>query len=264
MMNHGMIRGLAACAAALLLTVGCLAPHNGGHNGNNNGDDPPSWVGVCKLRPIVVTSGGQSKWDQTRVSRYARWLDPGYRNAALKFDVLPVERMESEAWFTIDQKSEFYAMSEVSMAHSASKGELVVWFVDSIPVWSAGGIAQKPSNAVGKYQHGIAISANSSEASLMHEVGHALNLSHTWSDSFTDTPTRDSKDCSTEPCNAMTYCFDQRLPRGACLGKTFSKQQVSEIQKWASAFPRSQVVTARNVPPGAVLTYTENTSPEVD
>jgi len=237
-------------------------PHNGGNNGGN--DDPPAWIGECKLRPIVVTSGDSSKWDDARVQRYVRWLDPGYRNANLTFDVLRTERLENPEWFVIDEKADFYAMSEESMRRAADSGEMVVWFVDSIPVWSAGGVAQKPSNVAGKYQHGLAISANSSEASLMHELGHAFNLSHTWSDSFTDTPTRDSKDCSSEPCNAMTYCFDKRLPKETCLGKTFSRQQVSEIQKWASAYPRNQVVVARNVPPGVVVTYTDNTDPEVD
>jgi len=249
--------------AATLLLSGCLMPHNGG-NDNGGDDDPLAWIGECKLRPIIVTSGGASKWDAARVQRYVRWLDPGYRNANLTFDILRTEKLESPEWFTIDKKADFYAMSEESMRRAADDGEMVIWFVDSIPVWSAGGVAQKPSNVTGKYQHGLAISANSSEASLMHELGHAFNLSHTWSDSFTDTPTRDSKDCSSEPCNAMTYCFDKRLPKGACLGKTFSRQQVSEIQKWASAYPRNQVVAARNVPPGVVVTYTDNMDPEVD
>lgn len=144
-------------------------------------------------------------------------------------------------------------------------GELVVWFVDGIPAWGAGGLAQYPSNLPGRTQHGVAISMSSSEASLMHEIGHAFNLPHAWKDEFTDTPTTDKKDCTSEPCNAMTYCFDKRLPRGSCLGRTFSGQQAAEVRKWAAETPRSLVVAVRNAPPGDMhVTYTSNTEPEVD
>lgn len=252
---------LIIVSLAILFSSGCIIPDNGW---NNNRGKPPAWIGVCKLRPVIVTSGNASKWDASRVQRYTRWLNPGYRNANLTFEVLQAERFEKPEWFVIGEKAEFYAMSEESMRRARDDGEMAVWFVDSIPVWSAAGVAQKPSNALGKYQHGTAISANSNETTLMHELGHAFNLSHTWSDQFTDTPTRYSKDCSTEPCNAMTYCLNQRLPSGRCLGRTFSKQQVAEVQKWANAYPRNQVVNAKNVPPGAVVRYTNNTDPEID
>lgn len=248
-----------------LLFAGCVAPRGGG------GTPPPSppttggWEGVCSVRPIIVTNGGQSRWSDARVGNYTRWLNPGYRNANLTFRVLPNERLESPEWYAIDKKADFYAMSDVSMARSRDAGELVVWFVDGIPAWSASGIAQYPSNFPDKFQHGIAISMSSSESSIVHEIGHAFNLPHAWKDGFTDTPTTNSADCVSEPCNAMTYCFDRRLPQGTCLGKTLSKQQVSEVQKWASAVPRNQVVVAKNAPPGVfIMTYTNNTEPEVD
>jgi hypothetical protein len=249
---------IATTVLALLATSGCVMPHY-----NDGNITPSGWRGVCDLRPIVVTNAGQTRWDNARVSRYTQWLEPAYRNASLTFRVLPTEKLESSEWFSIDEKADFYAMSEVSMERSKS-GELVIWFVDKIPVWNAGGVAQYPSNAPGKYQHGIAIAYNSSEAALIHEVGHSFNLPHTWKDLFTDTPTTDKSDCTTEPCNAMTYCSDKRLPKGSCLGKTFSAQQISEIQKWASVFPRNQVVDAINVPPGVFVTYTDNKEPQVD
>lgn len=255
------MRRILLPALITLLFAGCLAPRGGG------GGTPPTtggWEGVCTVRPIIVTNGGQSRWTNYRVGNYTRWLNPGYGNANLTFRILPSERLESPEWYIIDEKSDFYAMADVSMTRSRDAGELVVWFVDAIPVWSAGGIAQYPSNFPGSFQHGIAISMSSSEASLVHEVGHAFNLPHAWKDGFTDTPTTDSKDCSSEPCNAMTYCFDRRLPRDSCLGKTFSKQQMGEVQKWASATPRNQVVVAKNVPPGVFVEYTSNTEPEVD
>jgi len=260
------MKRLVIALMSVLLCAGCLAPLNngGGNNGGGNNGGPSGWVGVCKVRPVIVTSGGKTQWDSARVQRYVRWLDPGFRNASLTFTILRAEKVEKPEWFVIDKKSEFYAMSEESMKRSKEKGEMIVWFVDSIPVWSAGGIAQRPSNAAGKYQHGLAMSVSSSEAALVHEMGHAFNLQHAWSDDFTDTPTKDSGDCSLEPCNAMTYCGDRRLPRGSCLGRTFSRQQVSEMQKWASAYPRNEVVSARNVPPGVVVTYTGNIEPETD
>ncbi len=249
---------------AALLFVGCVTPRGGG--GGGGGDTPPTtgWEGVCTVRPIIVTDGGQSRWSDARVGNYTRWLNLGYGNANLTFHILPSERLESPEWYIIDEKADFYAMAEVSMSRSREAGEMVAWFVDGIPAWGAGGLAQYPSNLLGSFQHGIAISMSSSEASLMHEIGHAFNLPHAWKDGFTDTPTTGSADCSSEPCNAMTYCFDRRLPQGACLGETFSKQQVSEVQKWASAAPRNQVVVAKNVPPGVFVTYTDNTEPEID
>jgi hypothetical protein len=256
---HTMRRQIAAIAALAALTLaGCLAPNGGGVGGQR-----APWSGKCVLRPIIVSSGGSAQWTAARVRQYTRWLDAAFGPVGLKFDVRPVETVENPGWFVIDKKSDFYAMSEESMRRSAERGELVVWFVDRIPAWSAGGVAQKPSNAAGKYQHGVAISFVSSEASLLHELGHAFNLSHTWSDSLTDTPTKSSTDCATEPCNAMTYCFDQRLPKGRCLGRTFSRQQAAEAQRWAAASPRNQVVSAPNAPPGAAQ-RTGNTLPEID
>lgn len=258
-----MRKPLAATVAMAALTLaGCLAP-NGGVGGR---PCPPSWSGKCVLRPIIVTSGGKSQWTADRVRQYTRWLDAAFGPVGLSFDVRPTETLENLGWFVVDDKSDFYAMSAESMKRSAERGEMVVWFVDKIPVWSAGGVAQKPSNAAGKYQHGVAISFTSSEAALLHELGHAFNLSHAWDDSLTDTPTKNGTDCVTEPCNAMTYCFDQRLPKGRCLGKTFSKQQAAEVQKWAMASPRNQVVSAPQVPqapPGAAQ-LTGNMLPEID
>jgi len=244
-------------ALAALMLAGCLAP--------SVVPVRAPWSGKCILRPIIVASGGRSQWTADRVRQYTRWLDAAFGPVGLSFDVRPAETVENPNWFAIDEMSDFYAMSEESMIRSAERGELAVWFVDRIPAMSAGGISQKPSNAAGKYQHGVAISFTSSEAALLHELGHAFNLSHAWSDSLTDTPTKSSADCATEPCNAMTYCFDQRLPKGPCLGRTFSKQQAEEVQKWAAASPRNQVVSvsAPKAPPGAVQ-HTGNTLPEID
>jgi len=253
------VRKVFAGALVIVLFVGCVAPRAG-----EGGWTPTSqWEGVCTVRPIIVTAAGRSRWSETRIRNYTRWLNPAYRNARLTFRIRPVERLENPEWYIIDRKSDFYAMGKVSMARSQNKGELIIWFVDSIPAWEAGGIAQYPSNSSG-FQHGIAISMSSSEASLIHEVGHAFNLPHAWKDSFDDTPTLSSTDCSSEPCNAMTYCFDRRLPQGSCLGKTFSRQQVGEVQKWASASPRNQVVLTKNVPPGVFVIHTSNTEPEPD
>lgn len=251
---------LSSVLLFVLLFAGCLSP-----NGRGGGTVPTGgWEGVCTMRPIIVTSGGQSRWSDSRVEDYTQWLNPGYRNVNLTFRILPSERLERPEWYVIDKKSDFYAMSEVSRSRSRETGEMVVWFVDGIPAWNAGGIAQYPSNLPGAFQHGMAISMSSDRATLVHEVGHAFNLPHAWKDGFTDTLTTNSKDCANEPCNAMTYCFSKRLPQGPCLGKTFSRQQMSEVQKWASASPRNQVVVAKNVPPGVFVTYTNNTEPEVD
>lgn len=248
---------LSILLLSILLSTGCLSSYKGGGGGTG-------WEGVCTIRPIIVTNEGLSRWSDSRIEQYTQWLNPGYRDANLTFRVLPSERFERPEWYVIDNKSDFYAMSKLSMNRSREDGEMVVWFVDGIPVWNAGGIAQYPSNLLGAWRHGIAVSILSDRATLIHEIGHAFNLQHAWKDGFTDTPTTDSKDCTSEPCNAMTYCFSNRIPRGECLGKTFSKQQMSEVQKWASASPRNQVVVAKNVPPGVFVTYTNNTEPEVD
>lgn len=252
-------KSLVALAAVVSVLCGCVGPKPPLNNGGTR-----RWSGICNVRPVVITDGGNTRWTDDRIARYTQWLNPAYANSGLSFRILPRNTMERPEWFTVDTKDEFYQMGEESMRRS-SLGELAVFFVDSIPVWSAGGVAMLPSNSPGRFQHGIAMAINSSQVALVHEVGHAFNLPHAWSDSFTDTPTRDSKDCTSDPCNAMSYCGDRRIPQGSCSGRTFSPQQMGEVAKWSIILPRKQVVVSKNVPPGiSPGRYTDNKDPVVD
>lgn len=255
-------KGLVVLALIASMLGGCDGPKRPPNNGGNG--ETTSWSGICKVRPVVITNSGNTRWTNARVAKYTQWLNPAYIKSGLSFQILPRITMEKPEWFTIDTKDEFYQMAEESM-HRSSQGELAVFFVDSIPVWSAGGVAMLPSNSPGRFQHGIAMAINSSQVALVHEVGHAFNLPHSWSDSFTDTPTRDSKDCTSDPCNAMSYCGDRRIPQGSCFGNTFSPQQMGEVAKWSIFLPRKQVVVSKNVPPGVSPgRYTDNKDPVVD
>ena len=227
---------------------------------------PTQWSGTLSLRLVRITDGGQSRWSDAKIASYTRWVAPAFSKVNLKFDILPLEVLEKPEWYAVDNNTERNAMLVESKSRSEKRREMTVWLCDTLPVADrAGGFAYYPSNFPGSiYQHGIFLAVGSYDTALAHEIGHSLNLPHTWDDGFTDTPTANSGDCTSEPCNIMGYCGNQRRPAGGCLTRSFSDQQIAEVRKWSQYYPRNQVVKVVNPLFGAMPFYTDNTDPVID
>ncbi len=202
------------------------------------------WSGVCALRLVVITSNGQSRWNDWLIANYTEWLEPSFRKMNLRFIILPIEYLEKPEWISVSEKIEFPHMARASRIRSKIRMELTIWLVGHITKggFVQGGMTYMPSNVLEEYQHGIVISPSSPSIGLVHEIGHYFNLAHTWIDPFIDTPSNGKDDCESDSCNAMGYCGN-RWPVGDCLGHTFSNQQINEMRAWAQCPPRDEVVT---------------------
>lgn len=213
-----------------------------------NGPDG-SFTGIVNVRPIIITKGGNSQWDVTRIAEYTKYVNVAYRSSGLSFKFLPVLKMEHPALFAPTLTAIQLDMSAMSMRRSREQNELVIWFLDSFDnvMEGVGGMANMPQYPKGRVQHGIFVAANISKTTgVAHEIGHNFGLLHSWEDNLTDTPTQTSKDCVSDPCNYMGYCFARSRPVGNCVNKSFSLQQVEMIQNFARLAPRNEVVTTRH------------------
>ncbi len=227
---------------------------------------PTQWSGTLRLRLVRITNNGQSRWSNAKIASYTQWVGPAFAKVNLKVSILPLETLEKSAWYAVDNETERKAMLTESKARSEQRRELTVWLCDTLPVAEgAGGFAYYPSNFPGSiYQHGIFLGVGSYDTALAHEIGHSLNLPHAWDDPFTDTPTANSKDCTSDRCNMMGYCGNQRRPVSNCLTRSFSDQQIAEVRKWSQYSPRNQVIKVVNPLFGAMPFYTNNTDPVIE
>lgn len=231
----------------LLSMVGLGCVNNRNRFDLNGPDD--SFTGIVNVRPIIVTKGGNSQWDTTRIMEYTKYVNTVYEPIGLSFKFLPALKMEHPAWFAPTVIGVEFDMSAVSMRRSKDQNELVIWFIDSFDnfIEGAAGMANMPQNIRGRLQHGVFVASNINKVvGVAHELGHNFGLDHAWEDNLTDTPTRDSKDCVRDPCNYMAYCFSKSRPIGSCVNKSFSPQQIVVVQNFARTFPRNEVVITRH------------------
>ena len=231
----------------LLSTVGLGCVNNRNRFDLNGPDD--SFTGIVNVRPIIATKGGHSQWDTARIMEDTKYVNIVYESIGLSFNFLPALKMEHPALFAPTLVEVELNMSAISMRRSREQNELVIWFIDSFDNFREGvaGMANMPQNLEGRFQHGIFVAANiNTVVGVAHEIGHNFGLDHAWKDSLTDTPTRDSKDCVTNPCNYMAYCFSKSRPIGVCVNKSFSPQQIEIVRGFARIAPRSEVVTTRH------------------
>ncbi len=225
----------------------------------------PDWQGVCRVRPIILTFEGKSNWTIERLRTRQAITNSAYAHVGLKFDFLPVEYMEHKELFDIEG-NETRLLYKISKERADRDKELIVFLVNSLSSVDGimyGGLANYPSNLFGSiYQHGVLLSSTSSNNALAHEIGHALNLYHTWKDKFSDTPSNDKRDCDTpiKMCNIMSYC---RRSIDCDPYLKISKEQRDEARKWASSYPRNQVITKIEGQTNRIqiLEYTKNIEP---
>ena len=240
-----MIKNILLISLLSIISLGCA---NNRNRFDLNGPDA-SFTGIVNVRPIIVTKGGNSQWSEARIAEYTKYVNTVYEPIGLSFKFLPALRMEHPALFAPTLIGIELDMSAISMRRSREQNELVIWFLDSFDNFKEGvaGMANMPQNIEGRLQHGIFVAANINKVvGVAHEMGHNFGLHHAWDDSLTDTPTRDSKDCVTNPCNYMAYCFSKSRPIGACVNKSFSPQQIEIVQGFSRIAPRSEVVTTRH------------------
>jgi hypothetical protein len=199
---------------------------------------------VCKVRPIIVTSGGEFQWTAEKFKEYTDMVNPAYQKTGIYFEFLPFEYVENPSWYECPRKSLFFQMAAESKRIADERGELVVWLTQRLDAYyGAGAVSNLPSRGlVGTYQqHGLAISYWSHAITLAHELGHAFDVIHPWlNDGIDDTNVKDADDCETDVCNIMTFCFFE--DRSHCKGKEFTPGQIDHIQEWARKPPRNQVI----------------------
>jgi hypothetical protein len=228
----------------------------------------PEQFMVCNVRPIVVTSGGETVWTDEMLQVREAVVDQIYTKAKLSFNFLPAQQLEVPEWYDWDNTK--YDATCSYAKNRAEDGELVIFFVQSMTYngRAIGGLSNFPSNRNESiYQHGVVISSYSYVDVIAHELGHSFNLYHPWQDNayVTDTPSSGPDDCGTmdKYCNIMSYCDDDPL-KPECLGMGLTDQQAKIVRDWSVSYPRSLVVIGGTFTPSRVPVYTSNIEPQVD
>jgi hypothetical protein len=171
------------------------------------------------VQPMVVFSG----WDMDKWAQLAAELDPAFAQAGVAMRVLDPIIVQHASWERIDDEAELNEMMDGSF------DGVRVWLVEDLSPASLGaagalasntelgGVSYPPTNP----HHGVALSIGAAEDrnTLVHEMGHALGLSH---------PSAGADDCLVPEVASqyMSYCFATR--------NQFTADQIVTIRRWAA------------------------------
>ncbi len=248
-----------------LIAVGCLSLLWGCH-----GPKPPAsdWTGVARILPIVITNNeGTTRWTEAAVKAAVKDTNEYWKNTGIQFSFLPIRHMKNEELYEQRGIIEWFKLMKLSKAIATTENVYPVCLVDTI-YWNnkrAAGLSTTADMPLG-FQYGTSIAAglgsNTTSKTMAHELGHAWNLRHVWSDSHDDTPSTGPNDCNPEmKCNVMSYCF----PGLSCPPPPlFSPEQRTEIRRWALSASRKHVLKTDQVTSFAVLPLRRDTAPAVD
>ncbi len=226
---------------------------------------PPPADYRVDILPVIV--GEAPRWTEDRMEASLATLAPAWAEARIVPSFLPTERVDGP---------ETLEMGELDLnrlqyeAYKVSDNVVVVHFCQELLEDDTyyGGMAYLPTNAPGKYQHGIFVSSYGIPSTFSHELSHHLGMRHA------DTSVRGPpyvpqicvhlRDCEDLGCaaNLMSYCGRAREPTGS---KSLTKEQEELLQYWAHVRRAFRPVSekalrrAKGVPPK----FTQRTTPVI-
>jgi hypothetical protein len=189
--------------------------------------------------PVIVCkeheTWSETEWSEAQIENGLVNANKYWESTGLQFDISSFEYISDDKIYDPDGLFDFWRIMSKSQKLAKETHAYPVFFVDSIVYMgkTVGGISTTPSMPLG-FQYGTSISSimktdHSCGHALAHELGHAWNLWHVWSDSHNDTPSDGVDDCNPEiKCNLMSYC-----PNRGCSPPFFSPEQIAEVRKWA-------------------------------
>ena len=208
------MKRLAITLASLAWSVGCVGPQS------KPAGDPIKAVAadiVVRVRPIIVGHASDAT-----VSVKMADLAKAHAHTGIRWDVLPIDRIDNPAWRNAVITDATGRATELGNDMQASakgyvdrSGELAVFFCDRVESggMAVGGAAYYPPS------HGIFISSVSCGNVVVHETGHAFSLTHTDPISGGDVA-----------CRIMSYSC--RLSDD-CRGQTFNASEISTMRSAA-------------------------------
>jgi len=224
-----------------------------------------SWTARVRLLPVIIQNESkESTWTIEDIREQIRNANVKWKPSKISFVMMPpVERIENDLFIQKGMTGFFKSMVTAGDI-AKSTHAYPVFFVSKI-IWDdkpAFGISTAPSVPSLQYGTSIAAMAKQRKLVLAHELGHAWNLKHVWSDNLEDTPSEGADDCNeNNRCNLMSYCLNQNCGPN---DETMTPLQIEEVRKWSLSSSRRHLII-ENVPQSImVLPFSAGFEPEVD